>query len=198
MSDLATFDEAQALTQEIKDRLERHERHAAQVVALLFKADETQAWKALRYNSMASYIEKEFGYSRRNSYYIIDQYQALKLSAPVAQSGDLPTKREAEQARQERTQSERETVPQDVGRVAPKRSKRPRTGPPGLLGYLERMDNIMLTLDDEFERAGDDVLDYLPLETRRKLERTVDRAHEWSEGWIARLTAPRRVVVMDD
>ena len=90
MTDVVLFgvDEARALTDRIRES-------GATLSALVVKAHDGEAWRALGYASWAAYVEGEFDFSRRHSYMLLDVGRATEVVKHASHIDRPPTTREA-------------------------------------------------------------------------------------------------------
>lgn len=190
--------EAEAITKDILDANEA-------AWALVYRAYQGEAWRAMGYKSWAAYVDAELQISRGHSYQLLNQAkQQEKLTAAAPEAGQINNW----QARTMRKDPEAviaavksgasigEAV--EVVRAAAPVKKHARQGPRGLDGECERIARGMETLNEQFELAGDDALDYLDFETRRTFERTVDRMTDFCATWGERLQRPANPRAADD
>ena len=204
MSDLTTTGRQQVAVASI--RASRIRTAGESLYMLVYEAWRERDWLTLGYASWQAYIDEELHLSRGHSYKLLAQAKQLEASDlrnrnTLSHSGDTEsnlTVSQAVAAQRDENDSARQAVPPDVGRVAPRSRKRPRTGPPGLAGHLQSIERAMELLTDGLETAGDDALDYLDYDQRRQLERTVSRMLEFSSEWAARLNRPRLVRQLDE
>ena len=204
MSDLTTTGRQQAL--ETFERA-RAESRAARIrdageslYVLVYAAWRERDWLTLGYASWQAYIDEELHLSRGYSYQLLAQAKQVEAADlrnrnTLSDRSDTESNLTVQQAielQRDENESARKAVPPDVGRVAPKSRKRPRSGPPGLVGHLQSIERSMELLADSLETAGDDAVDYLDYEQRRQLERTVSRMSEFSSEWAARLNPNTR------
>jgi hypothetical protein len=85
-----TFDEAQALTQEIRST-------TVQLWALVLRAYEGKAWRVLGYNSWRAYTTRELQLSQSHAYRLLDHARVLRALEAATNSpmGELVTERRA-------------------------------------------------------------------------------------------------------
>jgi hypothetical protein len=85
-----TFDEAQALTQEIRSS-------AVKLWALVLRAYEGHAWRVLGYRSWRAYTTQEFQLSQSHAYRLLDHARVVRALEGAANSplGEIVTERRA-------------------------------------------------------------------------------------------------------
>ena len=165
---------------------------------LVYTAWRERDWVTLGYASWQAYIDEELHLSRGYSYQLLAQARQVERLSTRSDTESNLTVQQAVESQRDENESARQAVPPDVGRVAPRSRKRPRTGPPGLAGHLRSIEHAMDLLAEGLETAGDDALDYLDYEDRRRVERTVSRMSEFAAEWGARLNRPRLVRQLDE
>ena len=194
MTDLTTTGRQQA-----ESRAARIRDAGESLYVLVYEAWRAKDWLTLGYASWQAYIDEELHLSRGYSYKLLAQArQEEKRLSPTGDTESNLTVQQAIELQRDENESARKAVPPDVGRVAPKSRKRPRSGPPGLIGHLQGIDRAMELLQDSLEQAGDDALDYLDYDSRRQLERTISRMSEFSSKWAECLNRPRLVRQRDE
>jgi hypothetical protein len=85
-----TFDEAQALTQEIRST-------TVQLWALVLRAYEGHAWRVLGYRSWRAYVTREFQLSQSYAYRLLDHARVIRTLEAATNSpmGEIVTERRA-------------------------------------------------------------------------------------------------------
>ena len=194
MTDLTTTGRQQA-----ESRAARIRDAGESLYVLVYAAWSERDWLTLGYASWQAYIAEELHLSRGYSYKLLAQ--ARQEEKRLSHGGDTSqhlTVQQAIELQRDEDERARMDVPPDVGRVAPKRRKRPRSGPPGLIGHLQGIENAIEMLSDSFDQDGADALDYLDYDARRALERTVTHLFEFSSEWVERMRRPRLVLQRDE
>lgn len=172
----------------------------AQYVLRLY---EGEGWRALGFKSWAALVDDKLSIGRSHSYRLLQKAKAEREGVALPESKvreigarDLP--RVAEAVKQGATPEAAYAEVKAERAANPPAKKHARQGPRGLDGECERIARGMETLNEQFELAGDDALDYLDFDTRRTFERTVDRMTDFCATWGERLQRPANPRAADD